>query len=793
MPAPQDVAPGPTLSTTAPPPRKRSKALSCDSCRRRKLKCDRGWPCGACCDRNEQHLCTWGDGVVPERTGRDTGESGAILQRLNLLESKLDRILERMDGTPTPTYAAPCTPPDSISSHTVGWDLHCTDMLGCTEADTRLRHRREALEHMFKNLPEADVLSMLTHVFITEIKWMSTILSERRAQELLSEITALREQVGRHSSYIQRLNLEQVTHLIYVLAICFSVCGMALLAARDPSYQIAMEGRVPTSHMRYFQEVLFGLRTMDTLEEPTMEFVIAMVIVISAQCASRPAASAASLVSQTVQVALLLGLDEEPPDTMPFEEASCRVHLYSILCIHDWFLTTFIKRRPLIISDAKKLPSVFGTMEQRSKFLSCCQQMKLEIAHLYCRSSLMMMPSGEDYAYVQELHTEAMTLQCQAKVMWDDPDEDDESPNSLKQLQRTFGVTSLHYFMIRIHLPYYMRGWDDKRYELSRDACFSSARALLRLFREAFSWKMPKNETGQSCESFIPTDFPIVSRMWFFCHWCTAAAVLLLKHLTLLNERNEQPSWDHERESIVQDLCIMSRLLNYLAPVSTIAREGYDAMQRVAAHIMQTDFDTSHAGLDNCVTHWADRILPARCSQRPKTEPMMMLKSLVRNNDFSVSHMRTETANDRSSSSSPTEPLSNPPSIAPVSGPGLVSSTSPLSGMASSVSTIPTSDLDTFWAKFAVPPGGYPIQQNVHANTLPVPNELPAPSSFLLPPQNLMHMAADVSPVLYPKDMLMANPLNFNVGNIGPFTDDFIRSLDDYAKSGPHATSLPLP
>jgi len=794
MPVPPDVAPGPTLSAAVPPPRKRTKAQSCDSCRRRKLKCDRGWPCGACCDRNEQHLCTWGDGVVPERTGRDTGDSGAVLQRLNLLEVKLDRILERMDGTATPASTAPCTPPASMTSHRVGLDLHCADMLGYMEPDMYLRYRRDALEQMYKNLPEADVLSLLMHVFIKEIEWMSAILTERRAQELLSEVALLRKQVARHPTYIQRLTLEQVTHLIYILAICFSVCGIALPVARDAPHQIAMEGRVPPSHMRYFQDVLVGLRTMDTLEEPRMEFVIAMAILTCGLYTSRPPASAASLVSQTVQVALLLGLDEEPPDNMSFEDASCRVHLYAILCIHDWFLTTYIKRRPLILSDPKRLPSLFGTREQRGKFLSCYQQMKLEIAHLYCRSSSLMMPSSEDYAYVQQLHAEAMALQRQTEVIWNDVDDVDGAPNTMKHLQRTFGITSLHYLMIRIHLPYYMRGWDVKRYELSRDACFASARALLRLFREAFSWKMPKNETGQSCESYIPTEFPIASRMWFFCHWCTAAAVLLLKHLTLLNERNEQPSWDPERESIVQDLCIMSRLLNYLAPVSTIAREGYDAMQRVASHIMQMDFDNSQVGQDNCVTHWADRILPARCSQQPKTEPMMMLRSLVRHNDYSVSHMRSEPTYDASSSSSPTEALPNPSGAAAASGSGLTpSSTSSLPGMASPVPAITTSDFDTFWGKFAVPPAGHSDPPNMPANSLSVPNELPAPSSFLLPPQNLMHMNTDVSPVVYPMNMLLGNPLNFNVGSIGPFTDDFIRSLDNYAKSGPHSTSLPLP
>ena len=171
-----------------------------------------------------------------------------------------------------------------------------------------------------------------------------------------------------------------------------------------------------------------------------------------------------------------------------------------------------------------------------------------------------------------------------------------------------------------------------------------------------------------------------------------------------------------------------------------------------------------------------------------------MLRSLVRHNDFSVSNVRTEPTHDTSSSPYSSDSVSLPPSAASVPVPGFDSGDpSSLPGMATPVPAMTASDFDTFWAKFAVPPVGQPVQANTPANSLPVPSELPAPSSFLLPPENVMNMTSDVSSVVHPKDMLMGNPLNFNVGTIGPFTDDFIRSLDDYAKSGPHSTSLPFP
>ncbi|WFD28864.1 hypothetical protein MNAN1_003879 [Malassezia nana] len=713
-----------------------------------------------------------------------------MLQRINMIDTKLERLLDRIDSAGSISTAPS---PESRPNQAASWDLHVDEMLGLMEPEAYLQHRCAALEHMYNNLPDPEIMAVLMRIFVNEIEWMSAILTEARTQELLSEVAMLRQKVTLQPIYLHKLSLNQVTHLIYVLAICFSIFGLGLLSSRDSSHQIAMDGRVPASHLRYFQVVLVGLRTMDTLSEPRMEFVIAMVILLCGLCSSRPPASATFLLSHTVQVALLLNLDEEPSPSLPFEEAACRVHLYALLSIHDWFSTAFIKRRPLIMMEPKRLPSVFGTDKERSKYLAPYHQMKLRIAHLYCRTSSLMMPSDEDYAYVQQLHSEAQALQEQMLHLQSDVDQE-EAHNSMKHVHRTFGNTSLHYLMIRIHLPYYMRGWDDPKYRLSRDACFTSARALLRIFRDAFSWKMPKNESGESCEAYIPTEFPVASRMWFFSHWCTAAAVLLLKHVTLLNERYEQPSWDLERESIVQDLCIMSRLLNYLAPVSSIAREGYDAMQRVAAHIMQTDFDTSQNVQDNCVTHWADRIMPSLYSRRAKAEPMLMLKSLVCHTEYSATQNRKESAyGTQDTSAPPREPHALSQSSTSSTTPASSTDRVPTMPDLGAVSPIPTSDLDTFWAKFAAPNVSDQVPANLSDDPLTMQNELLAPSSFLLPPQNLLHMPPDTFSMVNPKDMLMGNPLNFNIGSIGPFTDDFLRSLDNYAKSGSHSTAMPLP
>ncbi|EAW12209.1 putative C6 finger domain protein [Aspergillus clavatus NRRL 1] len=67
-------SPAPTQSNPAPKKGKDKKIFSCHSCRRRKLKCDRFDPCGACQARGEGHLCTWEEGQRPERSHRESLE-----------------------------------------------------------------------------------------------------------------------------------------------------------------------------------------------------------------------------------------------------------------------------------------------------------------------------------------------------------------------------------------------------------------------------------------------------------------------------------------------------------------------------------------------------------------------------------------------------------------------------------------------------------------------------------------------------------------------------------------------
>ncbi len=56
----------------APPRKRRRPALSCEQCRRRKIKCDRTYPCGQCL-QSKAAVCTYSPGSVPKSGHVDGG------------------------------------------------------------------------------------------------------------------------------------------------------------------------------------------------------------------------------------------------------------------------------------------------------------------------------------------------------------------------------------------------------------------------------------------------------------------------------------------------------------------------------------------------------------------------------------------------------------------------------------------------------------------------------------------------------------------------------------------------
>jgi len=759
------------------PPRKRTKALSCEQCRRRKLKCDRGWPCGACRDRNEQHLCKWENGVVPERGSRDANELTQVLQRMAVVESNLERLLSRIDAAESRWEKTSSIQLSNFSHLAPHKD---NNFAGLSWEPSPRERMRQQLDTMTSKLPEKHKMHYLVNVFMRDFGWFQDIVDRSMVCERLNTVEEFIQRQRTVPDYIEHMNQEELTHLIYSEALLFAVFSLApMFSCSDRVDTKPAQRSCAARHGQFFNEAMQGLAVLNVFEEPHIDYVLVMLLLISGICMLRAPVVPSVLLLPTIQVAFLLDLDEEPSPELPEAEKRRRVQLFAMLCINDWFMTSMVKRYPSIRDDPRRFPSLFGSDQSRARYLTDIQQQRLKLASLFCRSSSLMMPPCEDYSYVQRLHDETIALKAMLPVhqthMRDALFGHDSftSNEGLQQFSLTVSIAGLDYLLIRIHLQYYMRGWDDPRYRLSRDVCFESSRNLLRIFRAAFSW--PVTMDGAPCKQ-MPNQVTFLSRIWWFCNWSTAAAMLLLKHLTMLNERDETPIWNLERESMVQDLCIMSRLLHYLAPIASVARDGYDALQRVASNVLQQSFQSPNNSPGNSVMHWAERIIPS-CARDSvnRHEPFNMLSSLVRNHGFQeraageVVSTSQENELRNGTFPTPTESVSRMPDCIP---PTLSMHTS-----ATNLPSVNSNDLETFWSQFAPS-----LCFNESEPSISMPPPLPDPSLYLSP--SVDQAAPDAALMLHQEDNIFApSTFNYHMDTIGPFTDDFIRSVDGHNRS----------
>ncbi|GAA5820631.1 hypothetical protein JCM11251_003084 [Rhodosporidiobolus azoricus] len=93
---------------TAPKRTRQRQPLSCQECRRLKLKCDRTWPCSSCRKRGCPDICPSGTSKPPGRAVRVAAEFGALLRRIEELES-LVRELGAGDRIPPPLHLEEAT------------------------------------------------------------------------------------------------------------------------------------------------------------------------------------------------------------------------------------------------------------------------------------------------------------------------------------------------------------------------------------------------------------------------------------------------------------------------------------------------------------------------------------------------------------------------------------------------------------------------------------------------------------------------------------------------------------
>lgn len=403
---------GATGTETAVQKRKK-KAVSCENCRRRKLKCDRGFPCGACRDRDEADQCVWEGGTRPQAIGRDQSNT-PLLMRMDRLErlmgtiatkmgvsdpddadsgENLDTTGKRGDGEawqerrastslrPSATISSAPNKRQRKASDTDKDRASFTENPSATavpattsERDTfmslwplnwcapTLDEQRAELFKIMEILPDTGSVRRLCTYFFKEYGWNQHIIDEEDFwQRGLREHEELRVmwQGNRdfHSNLGPRENVRN--HLQFVAILC-AMCGYTLLNNDQDFQDVASLIEQDFVPGYFFEASTRAFNASAPFDEPTLDSIRILILHCWFTMCFRSTHVGAAVLSMALSQMQALELDFEPPPSMPRKQAVDRLNLFVSLACLDWTSCISFKRSYSLQEEPVKMPYLFG-------------------------------------------------------------------------------------------------------------------------------------------------------------------------------------------------------------------------------------------------------------------------------------------------------------------------------------------------------------------------------------------------------------------------------------------------
>ncbi|KAJ5910474.1 transcriptional regulator family: Fungal Specific TF [Penicillium tannophilum] len=573
----------------------RQDPVSCDSCRKKKLKCDRSHPCSSCTSRRLD--CNYGHhGPL----GSPSVKPGSLTERV----SSIDRVEPRQSQLPayqpepqTRTRDDPHVTADRLETivmgHRVPSAIPATlrAQLSQPHIDSQSRqgsgiitflhdrcmasHQNPATAPLTSFLPaETEVMSLFNY-YCNHLDYQyHLVIPERTKRDI-------------HTLY------ENVTHNVpidlNVLALLFSISATAIF------FEI-LSTDSPECAERRSREAAFlagaSLVQSNFMSYPTIAGLQASLIVghhLSGHLLHPSIASffvQGTMISQAKSLGLHI-LDspssEEDRRVNGFDEGDVELkrRLWWDLATYDWFLgflsgpqefTYSINpkhmnvRVPLNVDDEDiesgipvplSTPTCMSYTLARLRLAEICREIVDETASEHFK--------GEDVPYERILDLERKLHEEYARLppfFRYDQSSRREFANLYHERpvlcwQRTFVQQGYHARFLRLHRRYFVRGAKDPRYSYSHVVSLQSARKVLELKR--------------IMDEEHPVVAPNGSFFWAIMHHVFMAAVTLLINVCF--------NWDdilaEKQKQEVLDAC---RMLSRAQQVSCIAREGINAM-----------------------------------------------------------------------------------------------------------------------------------------------------------------------------------------------------------------------
>lgn len=626
------------------------KAVSCEPCRRRKLKCDRGWPCGACRDRGESSKCEWAEGVRPQNTGRDTGDSSQVNERLDRLEAMMGAIAgslgvdlpgsksssstngaqRKLSSTSsTSNNAAPTsklstlaelgaseanraaqaatsskseTPRPSYSAGSVSWGFG----FGFSQMNQFSSEEltRRTLFELLNLLPDNTVVRSLTDFYFRELSWMAHLIPEESFRKRLRSIEECRIfWDGRPDAF----RYEEMRNSLRLVATIHALCGAAFVFGEPIEAETLLEKYGKQAFTVFLDASQHALSVLDIYEELHIDNVRTMVLLSSCLSALKGPAVGSAMMANICFMAYALQLDVEPAETLPLEERKDRIGLFATLCVQDWFSAGNVKRSYLIDPANTSLPSLFGPDAHKNELVSVPMRYKLKLSDVARRAShRIRMNEEEAYEFTKQLHQEVVAIEAMIPehLRFDDSLIESDDPDNPERWHRSAMALAVQMQLLTLHKRFYVQSWTNPKYKESRDISFAASMLIIKVFRNAFKWFTPReNATLDEQRAMIGegmrTQHNSVSRLWFFAQMSIIASLVLIHFVSMLDTHpQESCDWDSSelRAQITDDLKFVRLLLQALSSKSKLAMDGARAIQPPESNRNKRKADDALAG-----------------------------------------------------------------------------------------------------------------------------------------------------------------------------------------------------
>jgi hypothetical protein len=582
--------------------RRKKKAVSCEACRRRKLKCDRGWPCGACRDRNESHMCQWEGGTRPQATGRDQ-ENAPLLVRMDRIESMLGAIADRIglqqegeQKNKTTLIYKPSNKRDGSTSNSRSREqsggaasASIKSMLATGWQPTSPEEARSELLHVLDILPDTETVRRMCRYFFDDVDHLHYIVTDEFWERGLREHEELRmmSQSGSTVSGSRLGTDDNLRHHLQFLAMLLSICGLCLLFSDQDYGEVTKNAGVSSAYGVFLDNAQRAFNASNPYEEPTLMSVRFLILQFWAISVIRGLSAGMGMLALGIHQMYAMELDQEPPESMPAAERADRIRLFHSMALIDWFTAGSAKRSYTIREEPNRHPYLFGSkrfrdrIEGKDSIINLHQRIKMELARLNRRAvERTAMSETDAYNATIDIQQELDDLYTNLPAHYDLDLKTEVKAFDNAFLERLGLPLSISTQLISLHKRYYIQGWLDPAYRTSRDICFASARRVCSIFQKVYSPFLPIDKLMTTdiakLQASLANRQNIISRLWYVSHSSVGACLLLQHHCALMEVYPDVagPNTVQVRAEIDEDLLINKRILLALSVHSKIAKNG---------------------------------------------------------------------------------------------------------------------------------------------------------------------------------------------------------------------------